>query len=79
MIFIKEKKKIKYFNKIEKIDSLSEQERTQLANITDEYRFCANDYYLSLIDWDDPTDPIRKLIIFEERETEEFHGINHVL
>jgi KamA family protein len=34
--------------------------------------FRANDYYLGLIDWNDPDDPIRKIIIPREEELEEF-------
>lgn len=32
------------------------------------YAFLATDYYLSLIDWDDPADPIRRLIIPDAAE-----------
>ncbi|MGB4279467.1 MAG: 4Fe-4S cluster-binding domain-containing protein, partial [Methanoculleus sp.] len=31
--------------------------------MTDVFAFRSNDYYLSLIDWDDPADPIRRLVI----------------
>jgi KamA family protein len=65
-------KKVKYIDRIEKIKQLSEQEKWQLRAVTDKYRFRANDYYLSLIDWDDPQDPIRNLIIPHLHELEEW-------
>ena len=34
--------------------------------------FRANDYYLNLIDWDDPSDPIRQLIIPRQEELNEW-------
>ena len=37
-----------------------------------EFAFRANDYYLSLIDWSDPSDPIRRLIVPSEGETADF-------
>ena len=36
---------------------------TGLEDVEKNYPFFANQYYLSLIDWDDPEDPIRKIII----------------
>jgi len=43
-----------------------------LKKVTDTFAFRANDYYLSLIDWDDPNDPIRQIIIPHIRELEEW-------
>lgn len=54
---------MKYYHNIETIDQLSPDQRNALADVTARFAFRANDYYLSLIDWDDPDDPIRRLII----------------
>jgi lysine 2,3-aminomutase len=63
--------KVKYSTKIDSVSQLSEEERSRLKReVTDKYAFRANDYYLSLIDWDDPEDPIRKIVIPDERELE---------
>ena len=35
----------------------------ELQQVVDKFAFRANDYYLNLIDWTDPEDPIRKIII----------------
>ena len=56
-------RKIKYINKLEKLEHLSEEEVEQLKPVAEEYAFRTNDYYNSLIDWDDPDDPLRRLIV----------------
>ena len=62
----------KYLTKIEQLEQLSEQERVELKKVTDKFAFRGNSYYLSLIDWDDPDDPIRKIIIPHLQELEEW-------
>lgn len=47
---------------------LGEEEEKQIANIIDRYPLCVNPYYLSLIDRDDPDDPIRKMCIPDVKE-----------
>jgi KamA family protein len=42
---------------------LSPRERESLRAVVDKYPFRASDYYLRLIDWSDPNDPIRQLIV----------------
>lgn len=37
--------------------------KEELSQITRVFPFQAPEYYLSLIDWDDPDDPIRKIVI----------------
>ena len=64
--------KTRYLTKLEQIEQLSEQERTELKKVTDRFPFRGNDYYLSLIDWDNPNDPIRTIIIPHLQELEEW-------
>ena len=59
----------KYITSVDRIESLSEDERNTLREVTDRFAFRSNEYYLSLIDWDDPEDPIRKIIIPEDRKS----------
>ena len=40
--------------------------------MADKFVFRVNDYYLSLIDWDDPEDPIRRIVIPNVRELEQW-------
>jgi lysine 2,3-aminomutase len=42
---------------------LSEEEIAELKWVAQKFAFRGNDYYLSLIDWDDPDDPLRKIIV----------------
>ncbi len=53
----------KYITKLDKVSGLSKTERKNLKNITRHFSFRSNEYYLSLIDWEDPEDPIRRIII----------------
>ncbi len=63
---------VTYFDTIEEIERLTEDERSQLRGVSRLYRFCANDYYLSRIDWSDPEDPIRRAIIPDAAELEQW-------
>jgi len=64
--------KTRYLTKLKQIEQLSEKERAELKKVTDSFPFRGNDYYLSLIDWDDPNDPIRAIIIPHLQELEEW-------
>ncbi|MHC4678074.1 MAG: KamA family radical SAM protein [Planctomycetota bacterium] len=59
---------MKYFTRIDQLGQLSQAERTELQQVTDKFAFRSNDYYLSLIDWNDPNDPIRAAIVPGLRE-----------
>ncbi|MCM2466294.1 KamA family radical SAM protein [Methanoculleus oceani] len=52
-----------YLSSLDRVPGISPEERARLAQVTDLFAFRANDYYLSLIDWNDPADPIRRLVI----------------
>lgn len=62
----------KYVTNIDKITQIPEEEREKLKKITEKFVFRVNDYYLGLIDWNDPIDPIRNLVIPNEGELEEY-------
>ncbi|AOM83433.1 KamA family radical SAM protein [Salisediminibacterium beveridgei] len=62
----------KYVMNIEKVPHLSDEEKEKLKKITEKFVFRVNEYYLGLIDWGDPNDPIRKLVIPNEGELEEY-------
>ncbi|MBN1572588.1 MAG: KamA family radical SAM protein [Deltaproteobacteria bacterium] len=55
--------KPKYITKINRVEGLSPTERENLTKVTDKFQFRANEYYLSLIDFKDPKDTIRRIII----------------
>ena len=54
---------MKYITKIEQLEQLNEEEREILTSVAEKFDFRCNEYYMSLIDWDDPHDPIRRAII----------------
>lgn len=56
-------RRVKYLNSIEQIANIRPEDRELLRKVSERYVFRANDYYLRLIDWTDPHDPIRQLII----------------
>lgn len=62
----------RYITDIDRITQIPEEEREKLKAITDKFVFRVNDYYLSLIDWEDPNDPIKKLVIPNENELEDY-------
>lgn len=62
----------KYITDIDRIEEISVEERARLKQITEKFVFRVNDYYLQLIDWQDPHDPIRKLVIPNEGEFAEY-------
>lgn len=64
--------KTRYITDIDKIEKLPAEERARLKPITNKFVFRVNDYYLNLIDWDDPNDPIRKLVIPNTGELAEY-------
>lgn len=62
----------KYLTNIEKINFLTEEEKYALKKVTEKFVFRVNEYYLGLIDWSNPKDPLRKLVIPTAGELEEY-------
>jgi KamA family protein len=60
--------KVRYFTRLSRLEGLSEAERRRLEPVAHQYAFRLNDYYVKLINWDDPDDPIRRLVIPHENE-----------
>lgn len=61
-------KKPKYITRLDQLKHLSETERGRLQDVCDKFAFRTNEYYLSLIDWNDPNDPIRRIVIPDRGE-----------
>jgi len=64
--------KTKYVTKIENVKQLSSSEKQALNPVAERFAFRCNDYYLSLINWNDPNDPLRKAVIPSAAEMEEW-------
>jgi lysine 2,3-aminomutase len=58
----------KYILNIDKLTQIPAEEREKLKEVAKKFAFRTNEYYTNLIDWTDPNDPIRKLVIPQERE-----------
>ncbi len=59
-----------YISSLDKVAGITPEERSDIEQVTDLFAFRSNDYYLSLIDWDDPEDPIKRLIVPTAEELE---------
>lgn len=64
--------KVRYVRNIEALKQIPATERNQLAKVADKYAFRANEYYLDLIDWDNPEDSIRRIIVPQIHELDSF-------
>ncbi len=62
---------IRDVKELKRVLNLSEEEAAQMAAIVEKYPLCVNPYYLSLVDVNDPNDPIRKMCIPDIREFSE--------
>ena len=63
---------IRYIRNVGALRNLDGEVRMQLQQVTRKYPFRANNYYLSLIDWTDPSDPIRHIVVPQQGELEQF-------
>jgi len=61
----------RYIHSIDELDNLvglGPKERQDMETVCETFPFRANEYYLSLIDWKDRHDPLRRIIIPDPRE-----------
>jgi len=84
-------RKVRYVKDVDQVQNIPEAQREALRRVSEVYVFRANDYYLDLIDWSDPADPIKQLIIPREEELNDWgqldasneasvtveHGVQH--
>ena len=66
------KKKPKYLTKLDQIPQLTDSEKQEMQKVNDKFVFRTNDYYQSLINWDDPNDPIKRIIMPDVQELNEW-------
>jgi KamA family protein len=60
--------KVRYITRLSQVEGLSDEERKRLEPVADRFAFRLNDYYEKLINWDDPGDPLRRLVVPAEAE-----------
>ena len=68
----KKAKSPKYLTKLAQIPQLGEAERSDLEKVNEQFVFRTNDYYQSLIDWNDPDDPIRRIVMPDIQELDDW-------
>lgn len=66
------KNRARYILNVNKVSQLHEIDREALAKVSQRYAFRVTDYYLGLIDWMDPNDPLRRLVIPNVAEMNEW-------
>lgn len=57
-----------HITRLEQVRELSERERAELKPVEQKFVFRTNTYYQGLVNWNDPHDPIRRLVIPEHSE-----------
>ncbi|MDK2974421.1 MAG: hypothetical protein PWP08_792 [Methanofollis sp.] len=62
--------KLRYLTRVDQIDALSAEEKSMVRMVEERFPFRSNEYYLSLIDWSDPFDPIRRIAVPDPMEME---------
>jgi len=62
----------RYINSLERVHDLDREEYEHLKRVEDKFAFRSNEYYLSLINWDDFEDPIKKIVIPTVEELEKW-------
>ncbi len=81
----------KYITKLDKISELDVQEQVELKRVTEKFAFRTNTYYQDLINWEDPDDPIRRIVVpdmeelatwgqldaSQEHRYQKVHGLEH--
>ncbi len=72
----KPERKVRYIRSASQVQGLPASAAAVLEEVSKKYVFRANDYYLGLIDWDDPADPIRQLVIPRKEELTEWGDLD---
>ena len=63
---------IKYLTRLTQIPQLSDAEIKDLEKVNEQFVFRTNEYYQSLIDWEDPDDPIRRIVMPDIQELDDW-------
>lgn len=62
----------KYYHSLRQLAEIPPDERQELEIVARKYAFRTSEYYTGLIDWNDPADPIRRLIIPQVAELSDY-------
>lgn len=65
-----------YITEINDVSQLNDEDKTLLADVVRQHAFRVSDYYLNLINWTDPHDPIRRIVFPEKTELLEWGNLD---
>lgn len=65
-----------YLTDVDGVTALPEATRHELQPVVEKYVFRSNSYYQSLIDWTDPADPIRRIVVPVAGELEDWGALD---
>jgi lysine 2,3-aminomutase len=68
--------RVRYLTQLSQIDGLSPEERRRLEPVAERYVFRLNTYYAALINWKDPNDPLRRLVVPLETELNDWGSLD---
>lgn len=66
----------KYVTRLNQIPQLDDDEKRRLKKVEKAFVFRSNTYYQSLIDWDDEDDPIRRIVVPNVNELEDWGDLD---
>ncbi|MCG3133111.1 MAG: hypothetical protein HMLKMBBP_00204 [Planctomycetes bacterium] len=67
---------VRYVTNLAALPGIPAHARPHLERIAEKYKFRANDGYLGLIDWSDPADPIRRIVVPDAGESEDWGALD---
>jgi KamA family protein len=68
--------RVKYITNLSQLDGLTPEERRRLEPVAERYVFRLNTYYADLINWKDPNDPLRRLVVPLETELNDWGSLD---
>ncbi|MFH0816954.1 MAG: KamA family radical SAM protein [Methanobacteriota archaeon] len=68
--------KVKSVIHLDQVKGIKPEELEELRKVSAKYAFASNEYYLSLIDWNDPDDPIRRIIVPCREEMDDWGSLD---
>jgi KamA family protein len=68
--------RVKYVTNLSQLDGLTPDERRRLEPVAERYVFRLNTYYAGLINWKDPNDPLRRLVVPLETELNDWGSLD---
>ena len=69
-------RRVQYTTRLERTKGLDIEDAAELKPVAERYAYRINDYYAELIDWADPNDPLKQLVIPNKGELDEYGALD---